>query len=218
MTNILSPPSGAVAIAATRSPLLDKLGELCQIEPIVVLRTSDPVTRWLKTALPLRGATDANYRLAQQRLERLPDRATLSHQCAELRNAIYAAAAEPEVEALVALTFDGIPSASSRVTTTLIDATVFSLMHADDDRDASEYPHWNGLSAQIIAGATRRLWRESCFVPCPKEFVEKALGVRWRYFSALRATDQLLELRRNAEEAANVRIVGADVLTSEAQR
>lgn len=204
MTKLVTPPtSGAIAIVTPRSALLAKLDELSDLEPIVARRLSYRTQRALKTMFPLAGSGEETYRRALTRAERLPDRLALHEQREALWDAVYVAASEPEIEALVGAMIDGVPNAASRVTPTVIDAIVYSIIHADDGRDPDDYPCWRGYSANVLACATRRIWSTQKFAFGAAEVLEAASAVRLDYWRALRATIQIEDLRVNAETIVN---------------
>ncbi len=188
MTKLIAPPAGAVAIASPSSSMLRTMEKLNSLERVIARRTGNEVTLALQRMSPLVIANEKNYAIAKRRIAPMPDRMTLQAEYDGIWEAIYVPALDHEVETLVGAMIDGVPNAQARVKPEIIDAISYSVAHADDDRDPSDWPCWRGFSARVLAGATRRIWSTQRFAFGAAEVIDAARAVRLNYWNALEPT------------------------------
>lgn len=151
-----------------------------------------------------------NYRLrsggtaaaedATRRLARMPSRDQLQTREKAFSDALVKRADERQIRFIIATMLEAIPAAASQVTAAYIDAMVWSIEHADDDRDPTDrmLPP-RGFSPHVLVGAVREIWMQSRFAPSIAEFVGTARAVRERYYHAWITVRRHLILIDNAE-------------------
>jgi hypothetical protein len=185
--------------AKVKSPIVVLQERFGAVAQLVTQRNSDRTSAALRDMVEISGRFAGDRDRAMARLEKISDRVTLNDQRDVLLEAVYQPAPEREVRAIFGLMLEGIPSAASGATSGYGDTLTFSIMHADEDRDPSEYPRWRGFSAAVLFATARRLWERSTFTPSVAEVLGCARQVRQEYFSAFAATNRLLDIRANAE-------------------
>lgn len=144
-------------------------------------------------------AKRANYVAAINRLDALPVPSDLAMQIDRLHAATFTAATEDEASFVLGTMLDAIPAAANRLSATYVDALVWAVIHADDDRDPGESPKFRGFSVEVLASAARHIWLTVKYAPAIQEVVDAASKARARHHLALNTTRKLASLRENAD-------------------
>jgi hypothetical protein len=188
----IQPPAQSAASSNVVATIFNRHGDL---EPLVARRNG---VRNIERIADLR-AEEGDRNRALERLERLPSEEALVAELASLRSAVFEPASEPDLRVIVSVMLEALPAAKAQATAVYIDAVVWALQHADDDRTREAFPPFRGFSARVLATVTRRIWFKNTFAPSIAELLATAREVRAEYWCATGATNRLLALRRNAE-------------------
>jgi len=190
---VAAPPAVVSASMNTVRGLFDRVGDL---EALVARRVANSSDVFKLQALK---SERRNYVAAIGRLDTLPAPSDLARQIDRLRAATFAAATEDEASFIIGTMLDAIPAAANRLSATYVDALVWAVLHADDDRDPSAFPKFRGFSVEVLASAARHIWLTVKYAPAIQEVVDAADKARARHHLALNTTLKIASLRENAD-------------------